>query len=113
MNRNFLLLSVLCLASLASAATPSPTPKPVAPKSSAPAAMSATAQNSGNAAQPSGETKVLRTYKGPGYFDAALALKFRDAFSAKPWSPAPAAAAISSAPQRGIVANTSLASQNR
>lgn len=77
---------VICMASIASAEPP----KPAAPKSSAPGAISRAAQNNAKPAQASVETKVICAYKGPGYFDAALALKLRDALS-KPSSAAPAA----------------------
>jgi hypothetical protein len=111
MNRNLLILSLLCAASIAAAAPPSPTPKAISTKSSAPAAISAMNQNNGKSANPSSDTKILCTYKGPGYFNADLALKLRNALSAKPSSSAPvsAPAAVSKQP---VVNGTALVSRN-
>ena len=108
MNRNLIFLSFLLAAGIASGATTAPTPKPVAPKSSAPAAVAAAGQNSSKATPTASETKVLRTYKGPGYFDADLALKLRNRLASKPATQTASPAAT----QRPVVSSGSLASQN-
>jgi hypothetical protein len=112
MNRSLVFISFLCVASLASAATPSPTPKLASPKSSAPAALAA-GQNSVKGTQGSGDTKVLRTYKGPGYFDADLALKLKDRLAGKAAGSSPANGPSPAATQRPVVNGASLVSQNR
>jgi hypothetical protein len=111
MNRSLLILSLFCAANIAAGAPPSPTPKAISTKSSAPAAISAINQNTGKSANPSGDTKILCTYKGPGYFDADLALKLRNALSPKPSSSAPVTAPAA-VPQGPVARGTSLVSRS-
>jgi hypothetical protein len=106
MERTWPILLIVCAASIASAEPP----KPAAPKSSAPAAISRAGQNSAKPAQPLNETKVICAYKGPGYFDAALALKLRDALS-KPSNAAPAATPAADS-HRPVAAGKTFISQN-
>src|SRR6185312_7259604 len=112
MNRNYTFLSIFLAAGIASAGTSSPTPKPAVPKSSAPAAVAAAGQNGSRAPQSSGETQVLRLYKGPSYFDADLALKLRDRLVSKPSTASPAQTASPAATQRPVINAGGLASKN-
>jgi hypothetical protein len=100
-------LLVICMATVASAEPP----KHVPPKSTAPGAISRAAQNNAKPAQPSNETKVICAYKGPGYFDAALALKLRDALSSKSSSAAHTTTPAADS-HRPVSTGTTLISQN-